>query len=76
MIVKYVKCDNPQCKNVAPSESDEVKDRKPYAPPYGWIRLKGFKMGSGPTNINLDVCSSECATPAIARIIEEYFENR
>jgi hypothetical protein len=67
MEVTKIKCDNPACKAIDESESDEIPTRrtKPLLPPYGWIHAPTIgPFGSGPYIKNLIVCGVPCLVPA------------
>lgn len=59
MKVEMVGCDNPRCKSL-----DHPESVKPYAPPYGWIKLTGYVQGHGPA-LKIEVCSTDCVSPAV-----------
>lgn len=66
MKIMMVKCDNPGCRNTEHPESES----KPYVPPYGWLRLKGDFVGTGPA-INVEVCSTACLEAAVDNAVAE-----
>lgn len=64
MKVEMVRCDNPACKSIGHPES-----RKPYVAPYGWLHIqRGWFVGCGP-NVQVEVCSVECLTPAVEELV-------
>jgi hypothetical protein len=69
MEVTKIKCDNPTCKSLDDSESENFQElrrrRKPLAPPYSWLFAPQIGWyGSGPYVENLIVCSLPCLAPA------------
>jgi hypothetical protein len=66
MEVTKIKCDNPACKAIDDSESDDIPGRrKPLLPPYGWIHTQSIgPFGAGPYIKNLIVCGVPCLVPA------------
>jgi len=64
-------CDNPKCENVGrPEWVPPPRSKKLPAPPYGWLTVEGYYMGSGPS-ARVVVCSDECLAPAWEYAIEE-----
>lgn len=68
------KCDNPKCEVVGRPEwipqLENPRSRKPPAPPYGWLVVEGYYMGSGPS-AKVTVCSNACLAPAWDAAVEE-----
>lgn len=75
MIVKFIGCDNPGCKTVGRSETEDPRVKK-LLPPYGWIRMQGFVMGCGPNIKQIDVCSIDCLRAAVQAQCNDFHEQR
>jgi len=75
MRVPMTQCDNPKCENVARPERPDGPADKKYLAPYGWLTMKGGFVGTGP-NFEIEVCSPECAAPAIVHVTNEAEQSR
>jgi len=76
MEITLIRCDNPACKSVGPSETEvyaESKRKKgeALAPPYGWWRFDGWCQGPGPAVKNVVVCKLSCLEAALYATLEK-----
>ena len=69
MRVERIKCDNPGCHNVETPEWVSANG-KSHRPPYGWLSLKGYFQGTGPS-ISVEVCSVACLELAVGHAVEQ-----